>query len=1079
MKTIISEKRLRLMLEQMLLESPAPDESDSTYNAAVKFHEMVKRQDVVIDKKEFASASTVFATFFNNIINPEIVSKLGNPASLERYLLGLRGKNFALLAYNASKTGTTTAAQTERERGQDIIDDPNSRSIAGTNVSVRETTIQHPVFYLDPSVVASSQAQKYILEAIISANAGAIGNFYEQFSSQVILPEFSDSVTNTTYSNAYNLNSSRVFPSNMPSVDLYLGDQPPHQLNLTALIQAASQGDTIIIPGVCLSGKCSTGNQIYSKLEGLKIIKVFAQLLRPNSSGYGDASQVIDLFNAVLGDKKLAMNYSFSTGGLKSPAKTTAEFGEFGDVSGAGTTSENPLNVIRLNINLTAHSDVGAKLLHAVDISDSTPSSTHWNASWLFEGTNPSVTAQELKHTLGIEELKDYVNELSNKIASNVINQLKAELEAGTLISLTKDSNKTTAGNQPSYILGSQNQLSEFIINYATSSAKQRTLSTEEKTTLEISQNKISSINDIIPFAGDDKIYSDNKATIAISGFRGFIGNDDPVYDSKGREIRMFDANNVEIKGNKRNKQDLIKTTRRDKTTLETKLKIWLMPYLDGTSEEFTEFLAFIKSNCILGMTINAQADPKYYENYAEDLSARPTAESVPGLTCYLSKEALITLSRDISLDTSGNQVITWKITNKDDLELASIKKFRVQKLSENGEVVTDATGAIVMEDKIDFFEKKSTNWSGTSSLLGNPALTTVATFFPAVNAGNVSQIVRSSNQKEADFVNALAKVYTASVFNALSPYKPVTLPSRTRINSPNSGTISLVKKPGSSKTFVEDSEGTTLFGQEQTFGQALQVISSVSEQIRSVMNTAHIDEPSIKRLARGFASVVLDNFPENYQSIEPRPFRADLNNPEEIYQYGMMQCTNFIAATTKSVFESGDESEESLRAALLGCLSIRTTAQFRRYLVSSLNHHKPEDHTPPPEWADQLLGDRYTGELPGILPESLLRTETLEIFNVVIATLKFVDGLSSISLPVYRELTKLILDIKNKLIQEFSKYSSKIAAESRLFKNILQDIMEATEKKQKITRKPKKIYMSEKLIERKLSKKRKSVKRK
>jgi hypothetical protein len=52
-----------------------------------------------------------------------------------------------------------------------------------------------------------------------------------------------------------------------------------------------------------------------------------------------------------------------------------------------------------------------------------------------------------------------------------------------------------------------------------------------------------------------------------------------------------------------------------------------------------------------------------------------------------------------------------------------------------------------------------------------------------------------------------------------------------------------------------------------------------------------------------------------------------------------------------------------------------------------------------------------------------------------------------------------------------------KSAAESRLYNNILKDIMEVTKKK--ITTKPKKTYISEKLLEKKLSKKRKSVKRK
>ena len=167
-----------------------------------------------------------------------------------------------------------------------------------------------------------------------------------------------------------------------------------------------------------------------------------------------------------------------------------------------------------------------------------------------------------------------------------------------------------------------------------------------------------------------------------------------------------------------------------------------------------------------------------------------------------------------------------------------------------------------------------------------------------------------------------------------------------------------------------------------------------------------------------------------------------------------------------QSVFDIGQESEEQIRAALLGCLAIRTTQQFRDELVISLDNYKPNNYTPPPDWSIQLLGDRYTGEMPSLMPENILRTNTLEIFNVVIATIKFVDGLSMMSLPIFGKLKKLVSDISNDLVEEFSKYSLQVAAESRLYESILLDLMKASAKKKRVTQQPKKIKITKRQLQ-------------
>ena len=68
------------------MEAVAPDNNDSTFSSAVDFATMVIRDDIAIEKKEMTASNSPSKAFFNNVISPEIISKLGSPEALRNYL---------------------------------------------------------------------------------------------------------------------------------------------------------------------------------------------------------------------------------------------------------------------------------------------------------------------------------------------------------------------------------------------------------------------------------------------------------------------------------------------------------------------------------------------------------------------------------------------------------------------------------------------------------------------------------------------------------------------------------------------------------------------------------------------------------------------------------------------------------------------------------------------------------------------------------------------------------------------------------------------------------------------------------
>ena len=92
--------------------------------------------------------------------------------------------------------------------------------------------------------------------------------------------------------------------------------------------------------------------------------------------------------------------------------------------------------------------------------------------------------------------------------------------------------------------------------------------------------------------------------------------------------------------------------------------------------------------------------------------------------------------------------------------------------------------------------------------------------------------------------------------------------------------------------------------------------------------------------------------------------------------------------------------------------------------------------------------------------------TKTLEIFSVVIATIKFVDSLTVVPSVTINGLSTLVQEIQNQLINEFSEYGMSIAAESRLYESILIDLMKVSGKKTRVKKQPKKIKLSRRQLQ-------------